>query len=70
MRNFSLLFLVPIAASLLSGRLQAQPLILANPTSTSAFVGDATATFSVLTAGNPSPSYQWQVSTNNGSGAP
>ncbi len=42
--------------------LQAQPLILANPTSTSAFPSTATSTFNIIATGGTA--YQWQVSTN------
>jgi hypothetical protein len=67
MRHSPLLLLFAFAALLLPARMTAQPLIFAHPTSTSAFVGDSSATFAVLATGSPSPSYQWQISTDSGS---
>ena len=42
------------------------PTISAQPAATTVTAGQS-ASFSVTAAGNPAPTYQWQVSTNNGS---
>jgi predicted secreted protein len=46
--------------------MQQQPTITSQPTSRTVTAGQ-TATFTVAASGNPAPTFQWQISTNNGS---
>jgi hypothetical protein len=49
-------------------QLQAQPLILSNPTNTTAWVGDSPTLRVIIPPGTPSPTYQWAVSADGVNG--
>jgi len=57
-----------ILLTLGAARLQATPLIFAQPTNANAFVGDASASFKVLATGDASLSYQWQMQPGSSGG--
>jgi hypothetical protein len=54
---------IALACACAGGTASASPLILAQPTSQTAFFGDASVTFQVMATGSPAPTYQWQVKT-------
>lgn len=49
-------------------RLQATPLIFAQPTNANAFVGDASASFKVIATGDATLSYHWQMQPGSSGG--
>jgi hypothetical protein len=52
---------IALACACAGGTAAASPLILAQPTSQTAFFGDVSVTFQVMATGSPAPAYQWQV---------
>ena len=62
------LFISFIAATYLAGQAYGAPLILAQPTNSTFYLGGTNnITFKVIAKGNPSPTYQWQVKATSSS---